>query len=343
MQISARHWLVALTAALLLHVGVGAALLWQAPESGAQSAGVGGIEISLGPAGGAPGSVAAEAPDAAEAETVAPAEAPQEVEPIEAAPTALPPDVATPEVTPPEPVETVEPEMAQTVEAVAAEAVPVEAPTVEATPPEPLEPLEPEVAPTLDATVVEATPPQEAPPEVTTAQPIVAPPLPRRSPRPNQPPQQVAEAEHTPAPEAAPEPAPTNVETAAVNPSAPGAGGRSGVQASPNAGDANDTSGGGLPGAAADYMAQLQAWLEKHKEYPRRAQLRRQQGTALLYFVMDRDGQVIEYRLQESSGYELLDREVSAMIKRAQPLPKMPDDLRQARLELVVPVQFFLR
>ncbi|MGP1254344.1 MAG: TonB family protein [Kiloniellales bacterium] len=343
MQISARHWLAALTAALLLHVGIGAALLWQAPVTGAQSAGVGGIEISLGPAGGAPGSVAADAPDAVEAEAVTPAEAPQEVEPVEAALTTPPPDMATPDVIPPEPLETIEPETAQAVEAAAAEAVPVETPPVEAVPPEPLEPAEPEVAPTVEAEVVEAAPPEEAPPEETVAQAIVAPPLPRRSPRPNEPPQQVAQAEPTPAPEAPLEPAPTNVETAAVNPSAPGAGGRSGVQASPNAGDANDTSGGGRPGAAADYMAQLQAWLEKHKEYPRRAQLRRQQGTALLYFVMDRDGQVIEYRLEESSGYELLDREVSAMIERAQPLPKMPDDLREARLELVVPVQFFLR
>ncbi len=31
------------------------------------------------------------------------------------------------------------------------------------------------------------------------------------------------------------------------------------------------------------------------------------------------------------------------MIERAQPLPRMPDDMKQAELELVVPVQFFLR
>src|SRR3546814_21089932 len=41
-------------------------------------------------------------------------------------------------------------------------------------------------------------------------------------------------------------------------------------------------SGGGAPGAFVDYKAQLYAWLDKHKEYPRRARLRRQEGTALL-------------------------------------------------------------
>ena len=31
------------------------------------------------------------------------------------------------------------------------------------------------------------------------------------------------------------------------------------------------------------------------------------------------------------------------MIRRAQPLPRMPDDMDKAQLELVAPVQFFLR
>ena len=91
------------------------------------------------------------------------------------------------------------------------------------------------------------------------------------------------------------------------------------------------------------YMAQLQAWLERHKEYPRRAKLRRQEGTVLLYFVMNREGRVLEYRIRQRSGHASLDRAVEEMIERAQPLPKMPQEMRQARLELVVPVQFFLR
>lgn len=99
----------------------------------------------------------------------------------------------------------------------------------------------------------------------------------------------------------------------------------------------------GTPGAVADYTAQVRAWLEKHKEYPRRALLRRQQGTAFLFFVMDRDGQVLDHRIAETSGHALLDREVTAMIQRAQPLPRMPDEVPDVRLELVVPVEFFLR
>ncbi len=85
------------------------------------------------------------------------------------------------------------------------------------------------------------------------------------------------------------------------------------------------------------------AWLEKHKEYPRQSQLRRQQGTAVLHFELDRQGRVLRYRIRTSSGFPELDREVEAMIKRAEPLPPMPADMTQAKLELLVPVQFRLR
>jgi len=90
-------------------------------------------------------------------------------------------------------------------------------------------------------------------------------------------------------------------------------------------------------------MTHLKAWLERHKRYPRGAQMRRQEGTALLHFVMDREGRILEYRLQESSGHATLDREVEAMLKRAEPLPTFPEEMQASQLELVVPVTFYLR
>ena len=90
-------------------------------------------------------------------------------------------------------------------------------------------------------------------------------------------------------------------------------------------------------------MGELLAWLAKYKRYPRKAKIRRQQGTAMLYFEMDRKGRVLSYELQESSGYRLLDQEALALIKRAEPLPAMPSSMTQAQLELVVPIRFNLR
>ena len=119
--------------------------------------------------------------------------------------------------------------------------------------------------------------------------------------------------------------------------------GQSGSTAFDNTGSGDNTVGGGIPGDTRDYAATLQVWLEKHKRYPRRARSRRQQGTALLFFVVDRQGQVLNYRLEQSSGFRLLDEEALAMIQRAQPLPAMPASMQESTLELVVPVEFYLR
>ncbi|EGY02360.1 TonB protein [Nitrospirillum viridazoti Y2] len=86
----------------------------------------------------------------------------------------------------------------------------------------------------------------------------------------------------------------------------------------------------------------LLAQLERFKRYPADAQTRHQQGVAYLRFTMDRDGRVLSSRLEKSSGYELLDREVQALIERAQPLPKPPPELGSDRVELVVPIAFSL-
>jgi len=330
MQIGARHWALALFGAVLVHAGVAVAILWQPPQSGAVSAGMGGVEVSLGPAGGAPGGEARPVEEVAEAETaevpqIVPAETPLEetaVEPTETAP----PD-------PVEPVATVPVEAARPVEV--AEAAPAEKAVAIVEEP----PVE-ETQADVPQPAAETTPPEEV-----TATTMVVPPPPPPKPRPPERPQPVAEPEpvREPSTRTAEAAQPAEDQVAGVEPSAAGAGGKAGTQANPDAGSADASSGGGMPGATADYLAMLQAWLEKHKEYPRRAQLRRQEGTALLYFVMDREGRVIEYRLQQSSGHDLLDREVAAMIERAQPLPKIPEEMDRARLELVVPVQFFLR
>lgn len=97
------------------------------------------------------------------------------------------------------------------------------------------------------------------------------------------------------------------------------------------------------PDAEANYYAQLLAWLEKNKEYPRRAQLRRMEGVAHLRFVIDEQGRVMSHRIERSSGHETLDDAVERMIARASPLPPIPRALGKSSLDVVVPVQFFLK
>src|SRR3546814_400050 len=147
-----------------------------------------------------------------------------------------------------------------------------------------------------------------------------------------------------------PKPAPPRpVETTAPPPGGPVSAasetqGRTGQQ--PSGGQPAQSANTGAPnpqasvaGGVADYMSQLRAWLEQHKEYPNRARRRRIEGTALLVFVMDRSGNVLSHRIERSAGDPSLDTAVIEMIERAQPLPHIPDTFRQAQLEVRVPVQ----
>jgi periplasmic protein TonB len=83
--------------------------------------------------------------------------------------------------------------------------------------------------------------------------------------------------------------------------------------------------------------------LEQFKRYPASAQARRQQGVAYLRFTMDRTGRVLSARIERSAGVEALDEETLALIHRAEPLPAPPPDVPGNPIELVVPVQFFLK
>lgn len=83
--------------------------------------------------------------------------------------------------------------------------------------------------------------------------------------------------------------------------------------------------------------------LEQFKRYPALAQARRQQGVVYLRFVMDRDGKVVSSRIDRSAGYPLLDEETQALLERAQPLPKPPPEIGGDTIELVVPIEYFLR
>ena len=104
---------------------------------------------------------------------------------------------------------------------------------------------------------------------------------------------------------------------------------------------------GGPPDGSAsimkDYHARLRAWLERHKRYPRQARRRREQGVVVLRFVVDRAGRVLDLGVEGTSGHPRLDEAALAMVRRAQPLPEMPPEMRESRAEHVLPVRFALR
>jgi periplasmic protein TonB len=183
-------------------------------------------------------------------------------------------------------------------------------------------PQPPQPAPALPPAAVE-----EPPPIATTAEtaPEVAPPLKKPLPKKEKPPPKPEAHKSVPAPaqiaamSAPAEPAPSAAPVGAV------------PQPSESA------------GPSPSYLALLRQKLERNKVYPHLARARKEQGTALLRFVVDRHGHVLARHLDRSTGHSNLDREVEAMLDRAQPLPEMPAEMTQVQIELVVPVQFYLR
>ena len=350
-----RPWTLLVSVAV--HLAVLLLVLDRTDDQGAAAVGLGGLEVALGPAGGATTSPVA--PDAPPVEEVRPPPA-EAVDVAEEIPPELPaePETVEPvalEPVPPEPPP--EPPQDLPVEVQAAEAT--QSPLAEPPPS-----AEPDTPPLLTSSAVDpvetvAAVAQEVRAEpVPTARPVETetveareppavkpppPPKPRREPQ-RQAPARVA-APPTPTPQTVAEAAPAAPAPAAAAPAAdpgPPAPTR-GTPGAAQGSDVDSDAGGGLPGPTPDYLGLLRAWLEKHKEYPRPSRNRREEGTVLLRFVMERSGRVVSHRIERSSGHPALDRAVEEMLARAQPLPAMPPEMLQAKLELVVPVQFALR
>jgi protein TonB len=120
------------------------------------------------------------------------------------------------------------------------------------------------------------------------------------------------------------------------------------TSAAPRAERSAPTLTGSIAGAQAamtlpSYRALLAAHLQRFKQYPSASRAAGEQGTAMLSFVVARNGRVLSSRLASSSGYGALDAETMAMIQRAQPLPSFPDDLPHASMSFSVPVRFSVR
>lgn len=198
---------------------------------------------------------------------------------------------------------------------------------VEAPPPPPPIP-DPEPLPEK----VEEPPPP--PPEVKPKVVLFKPPPKPRPPDPKPPPEPVVRKPEPPKPDPTPKKAAPKT---TAPPTAPAP--KAQVAAAPLEGRST------MPPADVlrAWQSILLAHLERHKRYPSSAQARRQQGVAYVRFVMDRKGNVLSAALARTSGHSVLDTESRELIKRAEPLPTPPPDMPQARIELVVPVQFYIR
>ena len=94
--------------------------------------------------------------------------------------------------------------------------------------------------------------------------------------------------------------------------------------------------------AVPNWQGLVLARLAKYKQYPAAARSRNQQGVSYVHFAMDRRGNIISAVIDKTSGFDALDTEAVALLRRASPFPPPPAEIAGDPVELTVPIQFFL-
>lgn len=93
----------------------------------------------------------------------------------------------------------------------------------------------------------------------------------------------------------------------------------------------------------AGYRRQLAELFARHQEYPRIAALRGWEGEVRVRLKVARKGSLLHVQLDQSSGFEVLDRHALAMLGELPGLPALPEALVPDEILVVVPIQYKLK
>jgi TonB family protein len=90
------------------------------------------------------------------------------------------------------------------------------------------------------------------------------------------------------------------------------------------------------------YSNQVGDILWRNRNYPADAANRREQGTVIVTFTLDRSGRLTERHVSKSSGSMALDKAALDLVDRSQPFPPFPPDFSQTELTMTLPLRFVL-
>lgn len=93
-------------------------------------------------------------------------------------------------------------------------------------------------------------------------------------------------------------------------------------------------------GARNDYLSRVYRHIDPHRDYPAAARTARQHGRVVTRVTINRAGELLDIRLDRSSGWPLIDSAEIAAIRRAMPLPPVPDGMRGDPVVLVLPMNY---
>ena len=318
----------ALALAVGLHVLVAASLWWAAPSRRLDHAETP-IMVSVDPQPLSAGNTATSTPAATEVQPPqarqsqaapaepAPVDAPPTPEPPQqaAVPPAVPPIVPTPAEPAPPPRPSAEPAPVPTTAPpmrLATEPAPAEAPA-----PAPVETTSTaaESAPEAEIETAWQTDASSWRPQVTMERPPATPP-----PRPAARPPTVPRPAQTP-----------GMRLQDYPPQTSSLGG-------PSSGSYDQAMGDG--GARNDYLSRVYRHIDPYRDYPAAARAARQHGRVVTRVTINRAGELLDIRLDRSSGWPLIDNAEMAAIRRAMPLPPVPAGMRGDPIVLVLPMNY---
>jgi len=90
------------------------------------------------------------------------------------------------------------------------------------------------------------------------------------------------------------------------------------------------------------YLAALAAKINRSKYYPLSSRRRGEQGRVVVHFVVQKNGELTDLSIAESSGSRRLDAAAIKTLKRASPFRPIPDSLERDRWSVSVPIAFSL-
>lgn len=93
----------------------------------------------------------------------------------------------------------------------------------------------------------------------------------------------------------------------------------------------------------AQYLSKLRSQIEKNKVYPNSAKRLNQNGKVYVTFIISKDGQIINIKINKSSNFEKLDEaalKILADIGSTEPIPK---ELNKTSWEITVPIVYQIR
>ncbi len=78
------------------------------------------------------------------------------------------------------------------------------------------------------------------------------------------------------------------------------------------------------------------------QSYPKKALIKGIQGEVTVLVKIDKNGELLENKIIQRSGSRLLDRAVLKMVRKAEPFPQIPNELKMNEFEFEVPLSFTL-